>query len=82
MNNGTVIVNNLRQFITDQLDGCDESIAELIIDEVNTSFDSVSAREQDDFEEQLLDMLVEFDNDDVPNTIRKAICDLIAFYED
>jgi len=82
MNNGTVIVNNLRQFITDQLDRCDESIAELIIDEVNTSFDSISAHEQDDFEEQLLDMLVEFDNEDVPGIIRTAICDLIAFYED
>jgi hypothetical protein len=83
MNNGTVVVNNLRNFISNQLNSvCDEAIASLIIQEVNNSFDSVSADEYDDYVDQLLDMLVEFDNDDVPNTIREVICEMITFYED
>ncbi len=76
-------INEIRQLIKSSIESYDEKkdeeITEKITKKINIAWKNVYNEE--DFADQLCDMLVEFDNDDVPVGLRKFVQNALGFFE-
>jgi hypothetical protein len=82
--NQLTLIQQLRQFIEDRLEtGDDEQAAADITTEIDRVVRPIYGNRDHDADiEEITNMLDEFDNDDVPDNIRRSIAEINGIYRE